>query len=79
MAKRINQNDIQIKIIGYLINLASAEEVDTYFGSQIATNKLTDEAQSNCNDGDGSCETTVETAIIESVNITTTTDSNFII
>jgi DNA-directed RNA polymerase subunit E'/Rpb7 len=79
MAKRINQNDIQIKIIGYLINLASAEEVDTYYGSQIVTNKITDEAQNNCNNEDGSCETTVDTAIIESVNITTTTDSNFII
>jgi len=79
MAKRINQNDIQIKIIGYLINFASLEEVDTYYGSQIATNKITDEAQGNCNDVNGSCETTAETTIIESVNITTTTDSNFII
>jgi DNA-directed RNA polymerase subunit E'/Rpb7 len=79
MAKRINQNDIQIKIIGYLINLASQEEIDTYYGSQIVTNKTTDEAQDNCNDEDGSCKTTANTAIIESVNITTTTDSNFII
>jgi DNA-directed RNA polymerase subunit E'/Rpb7 len=79
MAKRINQNDIQIKIIGYLINFASQEEVDTYYGSQIATNKITDDAQGNCNDEDGSCKTTTETTIIESVNITTTTDSNFII
>ena len=79
MAKRINQNDIQIKIIGYLINFASQEEVDTYYGSQIATNKITDDAQGNCNDVNGSCETTAETPIIESVNITTTTDSNFII
>jgi DNA-directed RNA polymerase subunit E'/Rpb7 len=79
MAKRINQNDIQIKIIGYLINLASQEEIDTYYGSQIVTNKTIDDAQSNCNDVNGSCETTAETPIIESVNITTTTDSNFII
>ena len=79
MAKRINQNDIQIKIIGYLINLASQEEIDTYYGSQIATNKITDDAQSNCNDVNGSCDTTAETSIIDSVNITTTTDSNFII
>ena len=79
MAKRINQNDIQIKIIGYLINLASPEEVNTYFGSQIATNKITDEAQGNCNEGDGSCETTPTPSAIESVNITTITDSNFII
>ena len=79
MAKRINQNDIQIKIIGYLINFASHEEVNTYYGSQIATNKITDDAQGNCNDVNGSCETTVETSIINSVNITTTTDSNFII
>ncbi len=79
MAKRINQNDIQIKIIGYLINLASQEEVDTYYGSQIITNKTTDDTQDNCNDVDGSCKTTTETSIIESLNITTTTDSNFII
>jgi len=79
MAKRINQNDIQIKIIGYLINFASQEEVDTYYGSQISTNKITDDTQSNCNDVNGSCETTAKTSIIDSVNITTTTDSNFII
>ena len=79
MAKRINQNDIQIKIIGYLINLASQEEINTYYGSQIITNKTTDDTQGNCNEEDGSCKTTTETPIIESVNITTTTDSNFII
>ena len=80
MAKRINQNDIQIKIIGYLINLASQEEVDTYYGSQIATNKITDDTQGNCNDVNGSCEATTATpSTIESLNITTTTDSNFII
>ena len=79
MAKRINQNDIQIKIIGYLINVASPEEVDTYYGSQIITNKITDDAQGNCNNEDGSCEITPTPSAIESVNITTITDSNFII
>jgi DNA-directed RNA polymerase subunit E'/Rpb7 len=35
--KRINQNDSQIKSIGKLIDFASSEEVDKYFGSKIVT------------------------------------------
>ena len=33
--KRINQNDSQIKVIGRLIDFASLEETDKYFGNKI--------------------------------------------
>jgi DNA-directed RNA polymerase subunit E'/Rpb7 len=78
MAKRINQNDIQIKIIGSLIDIASPDEVEKYYGSQIVTTKITNDTNSDCTGEDGSCVTTVETNTIESVN-TTTPNSNFII
>lgn len=35
LTKRINQNDTQIKIIGKLLDLASEEDVEKYFGSKI--------------------------------------------
>ena len=35
--KRINQNDSQIKTIGKLLDYATTEEVDAYFGSKIIT------------------------------------------
>ena len=79
MAKRINQNDIQIKIIGYLIDIASPEDVDKYYGSQITT-KITNDTNSDCTGEDGSCVTTIDSNTIESVNTTTTNpNSNFII
>jgi DNA-directed RNA polymerase subunit E'/Rpb7 len=33
--KRINQNDSQIKTIGKLLEIATPEEVDTYFGNKL--------------------------------------------
>lgn len=77
MAKRINQNDIQIKIIGYLIDIALPEDVNKYYGSQITT-KIINDINSDCTGEDGSCVTTIDSNTIESVN-TTTTNSNFII
>jgi len=73
MAKRINQNDIQIKIIGSLIDIASPDDVEKYYGSQIVTTKTIDESTVDCIGEDESCMTT-----IESIN-TTTFNSNFII
>jgi DNA-directed RNA polymerase subunit E'/Rpb7 len=35
LTKRINQNDTQIKIIGKLLDIATPEDVETYFGSKI--------------------------------------------
>ncbi len=40
--KRINQNDSQIKSIGKLIDFATTEEVDKYFGSKIVTERVID-------------------------------------
>jgi len=41
--KRINQNDSQIKSIGKLIDFATNEEIDKYFGSKIINEKLSSE------------------------------------
>ena len=38
--KRINQNDSQIKSIGKLIDFATTEEVEKFFGSKIVSDKL---------------------------------------
>ena len=38
--KRINQNDSQIKTIGKLLELATPEEIDTYFGNKLLDNKV---------------------------------------
>jgi DNA-directed RNA polymerase subunit E'/Rpb7 len=79
MAKRINQNDIQIKIIGYLIDIALPDEIDKYFGTQISSKNI-DDTTGDCTGEDGSCLTTVETNTIDSVNTTiSNTESNFII
>ena len=40
--KRINQNDSQIKSIGKLIEFATTEEVDKYFGSKIVSERIID-------------------------------------
>jgi DNA-directed RNA polymerase subunit E'/Rpb7 len=37
--KRINQNDTQIKIIGYLLDIPTQEEIDMYFGHNIINNE----------------------------------------
>jgi DNA-directed RNA polymerase subunit E'/Rpb7 len=38
--KRINQNDSQIKSIGRLIDFATSEEVDKYFGIKVISEKI---------------------------------------
>jgi DNA-directed RNA polymerase subunit E'/Rpb7 len=37
--KRINQNDSQIKIIGYLLDIPTQEEIDMYFGHDSINNE----------------------------------------
>lgn len=61
--KRINQNDNQIKTIGKLIDIASIEEVNKYFGSKIIKNDMDNDSIIQESD-------TIETS---------ETDSNFII
>lgn len=43
--KRINQNDSQIKAIGRLLEFATSEEVDKYYGSKIVSEKVIDEVK----------------------------------
>lgn len=38
--KRVNQNDSQIKSIGKLLDFATEDEVDKYFGSKVITEKI---------------------------------------
>jgi DNA-directed RNA polymerase subunit E'/Rpb7 len=38
--KRINRNDSQIKSIGKLLDYATIEEVDKYFGNKVVSDKL---------------------------------------
>lgn len=45
--KRINQNDSQIKSIGKLIDFASSEDVEKYFGSKIISEKTTEDIKVN--------------------------------
>jgi DNA-directed RNA polymerase subunit E'/Rpb7 len=40
--KRINQNDTQIKVMGSLLDFATEEEVDKYYGSKIIKPESTD-------------------------------------
>ncbi len=68
--KRINQNDSQIKSIGKLIEFASSEEVDKYFGSKIVSERIVD---------DNRIVETEDNRQIESVNTEEETESNFII
>lgn len=39
--KRINMNDTQIKSFGRLLDIATEEEVEKYFGSKVVNDKLT--------------------------------------
>lgn len=43
--KRINQNDSQIKAIGKLLDFATSEEVDKYFGSNIVSERVVDDVK----------------------------------
>jgi DNA-directed RNA polymerase subunit E'/Rpb7 len=45
MDKRINQNDSQIKSIGRLIDFASPDEVEKYYGSKIVSEKIIDDTK----------------------------------
>jgi DNA-directed RNA polymerase subunit E'/Rpb7 len=45
MDKRINQNDTQIKAIGKLTDYATPEEVETYFGSKIVSDKVIEQQE----------------------------------
>ena len=68
--KRINQNDSQIKAIGKLLDFATPEEVDKYFGSKIVTERIVD--------GTKVAVAVDEPEQIETVN-TEESESNFII
>jgi hypothetical protein len=68
MDKRINQNDSQIKSIGRLIDFASPDEVEKYYGSKIVSEKIIDNTKLDD-----------KTESIESVNTDEPeTDSNYI-
>lgn len=69
--KRINQNDSQIKAIGKLLDFATSEEVDKYFGSKIVIERIVD--------GVKVAQPLDESEQIESVNADeTNSESNFI-
>ena len=69
--KRINQNDSQIKSIGKLIDFATTEEVDKYFGSKIVSERVID--------GVKVTQTIEESSQIESINTEDQeTESNYI-
>lgn len=69
--KRINQNDTQIKAIGKLLDFASLDEVDKYFGSKIISEKNVDDIQNILSNN--------ESNQIESINtIESPRESNFI-
>jgi hypothetical protein len=57
MDKRINQNDSQIKSIGKLIDFASSEDVEKYFGSKIVSEKTTEDIKVNQQDSLNTDET----------------------
>lgn len=44
--KRINQNDSQIKAIGKLLDLATPEETEKYFGSKVVSETKTEQIES---------------------------------
>jgi DNA-directed RNA polymerase subunit E'/Rpb7 len=70
--KRINQNDSQIKAIGKLIDFASTEEVDKYFGSKIVSER------ERVIDGVKITQPVDESSQIESVTTDGETESNYI-
>lgn len=45
--KRINKNDSQIKSIGKLLDLATPDEVDKYFGNKIINDKIEKPGEAN--------------------------------
>jgi DNA-directed RNA polymerase subunit E'/Rpb7 len=69
--KRINQNDIQIKAIGKLLDFASKEDTDKYFGSKVVYDTIVDDVNIN--------SINKKDEQLESSNIEESTESNFII
>jgi hypothetical protein len=67
--KRINQNDSQIKAIGRLLNFASVDEVDLYYGAKIINDKIISD----------DIEVTKRVDSIETISDNDETDSNFIV
>ena len=66
--KRVNQNDSQIKAIGKLIDFASNDEVEKYFGSKIVSEKqLTSD------------DTIIDKQPIDNIDVNNNDESNFII
>lgn len=68
MDKRVNQNDNQIKSIGRLVDFATPEEVDKYYGAKIVSEKIIDDTKL-----DGKTES-IESANTEEPD----TESNYI-
>lgn len=67
--KRINQNDVQIKAIGKLLDLATEKEVEQYFGAKIVSNKVVSDNEIN-----------IDSETLESVNSNEeNSESNFIL
>ena len=67
--KRINQKDTQIKSMGSLIDFATSDEVEKYYGSMVVSDKIIDNTKNNS-----------KSDLIESVNTEDPeTESNFII
>jgi DNA-directed RNA polymerase subunit E'/Rpb7 len=73
MDKRINQNDTQIKAIGKLIDFATPEEVDKFFGTKVNVS-----AERN-NDIDNPITSNSQDKITEANTEEPDTESNFII
>ena len=67
--KRINQNDSQIKAIGRLLNFASSEEVNLYYGAKIINDKIISD----------DIEVPKRIDSIETISDNDETDSNFIV
>ncbi len=66
--KRINQNDYQIKTIGSLLDYATLDEVDKYFGAKVVSEKIIDDTR-----------ITQNTDSVEAITTETNEESNFIV
>ena len=73
MVKRINQNDTQIKTIGKLIDFATPEEVDKFFGTKVNV------SAERISDIDNPITSNSQDKIIEANTEEPDTESNFII
>ena len=66
--KRINQNDSQIKSIGRLVDFASKDDIDKYFGSKVVSDKVIDDTKLD------NTSSSIETSNTEELD----TESNYI-